>query len=206
MYSVCKLGPATWLHSVHEIAVPFSQSPQCSWYWLYTVGDCIITRPAFFQRYVVVGLFSWSEMKAVFNLLSLQLCHGHGARGEGGNQEACEAISEWDIRKEGIQRTPTHEDGEPQKCECSNLPPPPFMSLLLFFPFPSLLPPLTSHSFLLCEDGDVDTDQTIFHHILIHWSAVHIESEVLNHSKLNSSSILVILFSHLIVHVPFVVQ
>ena len=94
--------------------------------------------------YVLVYL--GSEMKAVFNFLSLQLCHGHGARGEGGNQEACEAISERDVRKEGVQRTPTHEDGEPQKCECSNLPPPPFMSLLLFFPFPSLSPPPTAPS------------------------------------------------------------
>ena len=90
--------------------------------------------------------------------LSLQLCHGHSARGEGGNQEACEAFSERDIRKEGVQRTPTHEDGEPQKCECSNLPPLPLPPM--FFSFlsshhslflvtcipPSLFDPLISGS------------------------------------------------------------
>ena len=49
------IRPATWLHSVHDIAVPISRSPQCNW-WGLALAE---TRPA--QRVtlhnIYIGLF-----------------------------------------------------------------------------------------------------------------------------------------------------
>ena len=36
------IRPATWLHSVHEIAVPISRSLQCSWWGLVYWPKCVL--------------------------------------------------------------------------------------------------------------------------------------------------------------------
>ena len=49
-----RIRPASWLHFVHEVVVPISQSPQHSWYWPKRVlrsGWLYVTsRPIFFRE------------------------------------------------------------------------------------------------------------------------------------------------------------
>ena len=73
--TVLWIRPATWLHFVHEIALPIHWSPQCSWWGqkrvLHSGWLCITSRLAFFQGDVVHWLsythaYTWSS-----DLLSL---------------------------------------------------------------------------------------------------------------------------------------
>ena len=67
------LRPATWLHLVHEIAVPISQSPQHSWYWskcvLCSGWSRITSRLAFPKRCMCVCVCVCMCNKKIHNML-----------------------------------------------------------------------------------------------------------------------------------------